>query len=162
MREKGVLQTTPTQNVEMMTLEPCEGDPSINMVLRSDTTTGGDARKQPRDDEKGRDDPIRKPDLEIEQVKGMSKEAQKSFIEVSTPCNRDPIELGMYPSTLTTFLETCMKLLCDNRVVKGLQVLITRCMGLGEPRVVWKLRKHALCTRGEMRMMVQIGKYEMD
>ena len=91
-------------------------------------------RKELGDDLKGRDAPTREPDLEIEHVKGASNEAQKSFMEVTIPSNRDPIKLGMDPFMLTTFLEICMKLLCDNRVVKGLQELITRCVGLGEPR----------------------------
>lgn len=57
-------------------------------------------------------------------------------MEVSTPGDKNPTELAMDPSMLTTFLETGMKLLCDNRVVKGLQELITRCVGLGEPCIV--------------------------
>ena len=50
----------------------------------------------------------------------------------------------MDPSMLTTFLETCMKLLRDNKALKGLQELITKCARttLGEPHVVQKLRKH--------------------
>jgi len=134
----------------MMKSELCEEDPSVNMVLRSDATIGGDVRKQPRDEGKGHDDPTREPNLEIEQVKGMSNEAQKSFTEVSTPSSRDPIDLGMDPSMLTTFLETCMKLLHDNRAIKGLQELITRCAGSGEPRIIRKLREHTLHTKCEM------------
>lgn len=45
---------------------------------------------------------------------------------------------------LTTFLETCMKLLCYNTTVKGLQELITKCTGLGEACIVWKLGRYAL------------------
>ena len=68
----------------------------------------------------------------------------------------------MDPSILTTILETCMNLLHDNKSIKGLQELITRCSGLGEPRVVRKLGKYALHTGQEMRLTVQIGNYEMD
>jgi len=68
----------------------------------------------------------------------------------------------MDPSTLTTFLETYMKLLHDNKIIKGLQELITRYAGSGELRIVWKLGKHALCTGREMRLTAQIGEYEMD
>jgi len=68
----------------------------------------------------------------------------------------------MDPSMLTTFLETCMKLLRDNRAVKGLQELITRCAGSGELWMVRKLGKHALCTGREMWLTTQIGEYEMD
>lgn len=55
-----------------------------------------------------------------------------------------------------------MKPLHNNKVVKGLQELITRCVGLGESLVVWKLGRHALCTGKEMRPMAQIGEYEID
>ena len=55
-----------------------------------------------------------------------------------------------------------MKLLCDSKVVKGLQELITRCARSGEPCVVWKLGKHALCKGREMRLTMQIDEYEMD
>jgi len=63
-------------------------------------------------------------------------EAKKSFIEASTSGSKYKLEPEMDPSMLTTFLETCMKLLCDRKVVKGLKELITRCAGLGEPRIV--------------------------
>ena len=63
-------------------------------------------------------------------------EAKKSFMEASTSGSKDQLELGMDPSMLTTFLETCMKLLRDRKGVKGLQELITRCAGSGEPRMV--------------------------
>ena len=63
-------------------------------------------------------------------------EVKKSIKVVSTSSSKDQPKLGVDPSTLTTFLETCMKLLRDNKVVKGLQELITRCTGLGELHVV--------------------------
>lgn len=81
MHEKGILQPTLTQIFQMMRSKPCEEDPNINMVLRSGTTIGGDVRKQLGDDGKGRDAPIGEPNLEIEYVRGMSKEAHKSFIK---------------------------------------------------------------------------------
>jgi len=45
MCKKGVLQPTPARNVQMMRFEPCEEDPSVNMVLRSSATMGGESRK---------------------------------------------------------------------------------------------------------------------
>ena len=62
-------------------------------------------------------------------------EANKSFAEASTSGSKDQLETGTDPSMLTTLLEMCMKL-CDNKVVKGIQKLITRCVGSGEPHVV--------------------------
>ena len=82
-------------------------------------------------------------------------EAKKSFVEASTSGSKDQPETGMDPFMLTTFLETCMKLLHDNKAVKGLQELITTCAGSGEPRVVRKLGKHALRIGMEMRLTVQ-------
>jgi len=73
-------------------------------------------------------------------------EAKKSFTEASTSGSKDQPEPGMDPLMLTTFLETLMKLLHDNKVVKGLQELITRCTGSGELCMVRKLGKHALRT----------------
>lgn len=55
-----------------------------------------------------------------------------------------------------------MKLLHDNKAIKGLQELITRCIGSGEFHIVQKLGKHAFHTGREMRLMAQIGRYEMD
>ena len=89
-------------------------------------------------------------------------EAKKTFMEASALGSKDQVDPGIYPSMLTTFLETCMKLLHDSKAVKGLEEIITRCTGSGELRVVWKLRKHALRTGREMRLTTQIDEYEMD
>lgn len=75
MREKGVLKPTLTQNFQMMRSEPRKEDPSINMVLRSNTTIGGDVRKEFSEDAKGHDAPTREHDFEVEQGKRMPKEA---------------------------------------------------------------------------------------
>ena len=77
-------------------------------------------------------------------------EAKKRFREASTSCSKEKLELEMDPSMLTSFLETCMELLCVRKAVKGLQELITRCSGSGEPCVVQKLGKHTMQTRREM------------
>ena len=47
-------------------------------------------------------------------------EAKKSSVEVSSSGSKDQPQMGLDPSMLTTFLETCMKLLRNNKVVKGL------------------------------------------
>lgn len=140
MREKGVLQPPPTQNIQMMRLEPCEEDPNVNMMLRSDATTGEDKGKQPKEDTWVHKAPTK----ELEHAKETFMEAKKSFAEASTSGSKDQSEPGMDPSMLTTFLKTCMKLQYDNKVVKGLMELITRCVGSGEPRIVQKLGKHTV------------------
>jgi len=75
-----------------------------------------------------------------------------------------PIEIN--PSVLTTFLETCMKLLHDRKSVKGLQELINKCIGKeNSPNghcAVRKFGKHKVRTRRNMRLTMQIGEYDMD
>lgn len=78
-------------------------------------------------------------------------EAKKSFAKTSTSGSKDKPDHEMDQSMLTTFLETCMKLLHDSKVVKGLQELIKRCTEntLGELRVVRKIAKHKTRTEWE-------------
>lgn len=120
----------------MMRSEPCEEDPNVNMVLRSGIVKGEDKGK------------LTKEDTRV--CKETCLEARESFMEVSTVGSRDQSEPERDPSMLTTFLETCMKLLYDNRAVKGLQELIDRCIGSSEPLVVRKLGRYVSQTGKEM------------
>lgn len=106
--------------------------------------------------------PSKQPEFDLERANVTFMEAKKNFAEASTLDNKDQFRPEKDTSMLTTFLETCMKLLRDAKAVKGLQELITRCVGADELRMVWKLGKHALRTGWEMRLTVQIGDYEMD
>jgi len=59
-------------------------------------------------------------------------EAKKNFVEASTSGSQEKkLETNVLqevdPSILATFLKTCMKLLRDQKVVKGLQDLIDKC-----------------------------------
>jgi len=136
MQEKGVLQPPPTQNIQMMRCEVHEEDPNVNMMLRSGTTIGEDKGNQLKEDTWVCKDPTKEIEFDLEHIKETFMEAKKSFMEASTLGSKDQLEPRMDPSMLTTFLETCMKLLRDNNAVKGLQELITRCAGLGEPCIV--------------------------
>lgn len=78
----------------------------------------------------------------------MDEDIGRSFMEVSTPVRRNQMGSGVDASMITTFLETCMKLLRDSKVVQGLQALITRCVGSDEPYVVQKIGRHALRIGG--------------
>jgi len=127
----------------MMRSEPHEEYPKVNIMLRSGTAIGVDGQNLGGD-------------------KGMYQEARGSFAEVSTLGNRDQLETDKDPSMITTFLETCMKLLHDNKVVKGLQELINRCIGWNEPHIIRKLGRHASRTRREIRVITQIDDYEME
>ena len=91
-------------------------------------------------------------------------ESKKSFVEASALGSKDKAESEMDPSMLTMFLETCMKLLHDNKVVEGSQELINRCIGAAprELRIVRKIEKHKTRTGREMRLITQNEEYEMD
>lgn len=120
----------------MMRFEPCEDDPNVNMMLRSGTIMGEDKGKQTEESMWVHKAPTKEYEFVIECTKDTFMEAKKSFVEASTLGSKDQLEPRMDPSMLTTFLETCMKLLRDKKAVKGLQKLITRCAGSGEPCVV--------------------------
>lgn len=123
--EKRPVPPTMTQNVQMMRFEPRDEDTNVNTVLRSGTTTG---------EEKGN---LTKDDAGVGRETYL--EARESFVEVFTRGSRYHPKPDRDPLMLTTFLETCIKLLHDNRVVKGLQELINICTWWSEPCVVRKL-----------------------
>lgn len=126
--------------------------PNVNMMLKSSMTIGDDKGKKSEESAWVRKAYTKEPEFYLECVKETLMETKNSFTEASTSSNKDQLEPGVDPSMLTTFLETCMKLLHDSKAVKGLQELITRCTGSGEPCAVRKLGKHALRTGREMRL----------
>ena len=104
----------------MMRFELREEDPNVNMMLRSIMTMGEDKGKKTEENTWVRKAPAKEPEFDLERAKETFMEAKKSFAEAPTSSSKDQPEPGMDPSMLTTFLETCMKLLHDNKVVKGL------------------------------------------
>jgi hypothetical protein len=111
-------------------------------------TTGEDKGKQPEEDTWVRKAPTKEPEFDLERAKETFMEAKKSFAEVSTSGSKD--QLSRNGSFYANYLFRDMhESLRDNKAVKGLQELITRCAGSGEPRVVRKLGKHALRTGGK-------------
>jgi len=125
----------------MMRTKPREEDPSINMVLRSGATVGGN------EGGKRCDTPMHEHDTELEQGKMESKETQQSFVKVSTRGRRNRMESVVDSSMITTFLETYMKWLRNCNIVQGLQELITRCTGSSELQVIQKIGRHVMCTK---------------
>ena len=81
---------------------------------------GDDKGKQPEESAWVRKAPTKEPEFDLERVKETFMEAKKIFMEASTSGSKNQLEPGMDPSMLTTFLETCMKLLRDKKAVKGL------------------------------------------
>ena len=68
-----------------------------------------------------------------------------------------PIEVD--PSILTTFLDTYMKLLCNNKAMKGLQELMNKCASkenaLDGHRVVLKIGKHKVINLKKRMMLFE-------
>ena len=62
---------------------------------------------------------MKEPEFDLEHAKETFMEARKSFIDASTSGSKDKPELEMDPSMLMKFLEKCMKLMCDSKVIKG-------------------------------------------
>jgi len=115
-----------------------EEDARINLMCRSDTIIGEDKGSWT--------------DTQIREEMGLK--GRESFMEVSTLGSRDQHGPEIGPSMLTTFLETYMSLLHDSKAVKGLQELMNRCTGLGEPRIIKKLGKQLMDTSREMLLTV--------
>ena len=163
LRDKGILQPPLTQNVQLMRSEPYEEDPNVNIVLRSGITIGDDKGKRPEESTWVHKAPTKELEFDLERAKETFMESKKSFADASTSGRKDRPELEIDPSMLMAFLETCMKLLCDNKTIKGLQELINRCDGTTprEPHVVRKIGKHVTKMGIEMRLTTQIGEYEM-
>lgn len=113
----------------MMRSKPREEDPNVNMVLRSGATIGEDKGKQPKEDTWVHKATTKEPEFDLEHEKETFMEAKKTFVEVSTLASKDQPKPRMDPSMFTNFLETCMKLLRDNKAVKGLHEFITKCTG---------------------------------
>lgn len=136
----------------------------MNIVLRSGITIGYDKGKKPKVSTWVHKAPMKKPEFDLEHAKKTFMEAKKSFVDTSNLGSKDRPELRMDPSMLTMFLETCMKLLCDSKAIKGLQQFINSCVGTmtGESCIVWKIGKHAMRIIREMRLTAQVGEYEID
>ena len=104
-----------------MRSEPREEDPNVNILLRSGIATGDDKGKQLEDSTWVCKAPAKEAEFVFERARETFMEVKKSFIDASTSRSKDRPELKMDPYMLTTFLETCMKLLRDSKAVKGLQ-----------------------------------------
>jgi len=118
--DKGILQTPSTQNLQMMRSELCEEDPNVSIMFQSDIMTGDDKGKQLKESAWVHKASTKELEFDLEHIKETFMEVKKSFMETSTSGNKDQLELEMDLSMLTTFLQTCMKLLHDSKVVKRL------------------------------------------
>jgi len=103
-----------------MRSKPHYEDPNVNMMLRSGVTTREDKGKKLEEDTWVRKAPTKEPVFDLENARETFMEAKKSFTEASTLGSKDQPELGIDLSMLTTFVETCMKQLRNNKAIKGL------------------------------------------
>jgi len=99
-------------------------------------TTSDDKGKQSEESVQVCKAPTKDLEFDLECMKETFMEAKKSFTKASTSSSKDQLEPGIDPSLLTTFQETSMKLLRDNKEVKGLQELIIKCVGSREPCMI--------------------------
>lgn len=99
---------------------------------------GDDKGKKPKNSTWVCKAPMKEVEFDLEHAWETSMEAKKSLVDASISGSTYKPELYMDPSMLTTFLETCIKLLHYSKVMKWLQELINRCAGtvLGELHVV--------------------------
>lgn len=100
--------------------------------------TRDDKGKQLEDNTQVHKSMVKEVDINLECEHETFMEAKKSFIEASTSGRKDKPDEEINPSMLATFLETCMKLLCNSKAMKGLQELINICTGTApsEPCII--------------------------
>lgn len=109
----------------MMRVKPHKEDQSMNIVLRSGIMTGDDKGKQPEEDGWVPKAPEKEFGFHLNPSKETFMKAKKSFAKVSTSGSHDKVQETSAPievdtSVLTTFLETCIKLLYDIKILEGL------------------------------------------
>lgn len=95
----------------------------MNIVLQSGNKIGDDREKQPKDSTWVCKAPVKEAEFDLGHAHETFMKERKIFAKVSTSGSNDKLDQEMDPSMLKTVLETCMKLLCDSKVVKGLQEL---------------------------------------
>lgn len=160
-----------TQNTQIMRAKPREEDHSLNIFLRSGMTMGVDKGKHLKKDGWVHKAVEKEVEFNLHHTKESFLEENKDFTEASTSRSQEKIlETNTLqevdPSILATFLKTCMKLLHDQKVVKGLQGLINKFTNKEktptEQCTVRQIGKNKAQMGCEMRPTVQIGEYKMN
>lgn len=116
----------------MMRVETHEEDPNVNIALRCEIMAGDDKGKNLEEIRWVYKATEKEVGFDLECTKETFMEKKKIFVEASTSGNQDKLPKTSVPTevdpfVLTTFLETCMKLLHDSKAVRGLQELIKKC-----------------------------------
>ena len=92
---------------------------NVNIMLGSGIKMGDEKGKQPEESSWVHKAPTKELEFDLECTKETFMESKKSLTDASTSRSKDRPELEMNPYMLTTFLETCMKLLRGSKAVKG-------------------------------------------
>ena len=157
--------SVPTQNLHMLSVDQRLG-PTVNVVTRSGATT----HIQPAEKQAWvRQAPVKVPALEIERGKETFMETQQDFGDSTTAvAPAQPHQQQSQPqeastgevSTLSSFLQSCMKLLRNQNALKELQKVLAFCepqRRVDKEKTVNRVRR----TGREMRLNAQIGEYDM-
>lgn len=101
-------------------------------MLTSGMEIGADKVKKPEKDGWVHKAIEREVYFDLNHTKETFMEAKKNFVEAFTSGSHEQmpgtsVMLELDPSVLATFLNTCMKLLHNQKVVEGLQELIDKC-----------------------------------
>jgi len=142
----------------------------------SGIATGEDKGKQPEENVWVRKVVDKDVGFNLNKEKETFMEAKRSFTDAGAStsraqnmCMKKPEGVSTTqetdPSLVTSFLQTCMKLLRHQKAVEGLQELIDNCVRKGNPLpnqcVVHKVGKGKKRNGLEMRLTAQIGDFEM-
>ena len=118
----------PTQNVQMITVEK-RPVPTINIVTRSGATTQVQNKEKQHDESWVRKTPEKVPTFDVGREKETFMEAKKYFVDPSTavaPAQQHQQQSQSQEastdkvSTLSTFLQSCMKLLQNQNALNDL------------------------------------------
>lgn len=170
------------QNIQMMRSEQRKDDPRINTLTQSGTTTREDKAedKNPEADTCVRKARENNTGFDLQEEKANFLEAKKSFVDIGDLTSNMQMQLvpkknapevgtameNPNSTVLKSFLQTCMKLLRDQKAVEGLQKLIDNCASKENPQhekfIVNKVNKNKKRNGREMQLTAQNGDFEMD
>ena len=160
--------SAPTQNLQMLSIEQRPA-PAINVVTISGATTHIQPAETQPDEACVRQAPMKVPSFVIEREKETFMETKQDFGESTTvvaPAQPHQQQSQLQEastnkvSTLSSFLQSCLKLLRNQNALSELQKVIASCkpqQGSGREKAIHRVRR----TGREMRLNAQIGEYEM-
>ena len=128
--------SAPIQNLQIISVERRPA-PAINIVTRSGATTHIQTKEEQPDEAWVRTALVKVPAFDIEQEKETFRESKKDFMDSSTSVvPAQPHQQQSPPheastdkvSTLSSFLQSCLKLLRNQNALSELQKFIASCL----------------------------------